>query len=164
MNRRHSKLTYLLTAPEPAWGYSIHIRQYFTDIISILLNCQGLCWVKQTMGGAYEHMTWLITFRARFSRGKMYASHGRLCVSLSDPRRIPTLLHGPGCNLGNCRGCSLVVHYWADLQSVHGYHYYDSIVPNAKCQWVLVLEMSANACTRCTGVRAGVKEAMPFFP
>ena len=34
--------------------------------------------------------------------------------------RTPTLLHRPGCNLGSGRGCPLVVHYWADLQSVHG--------------------------------------------
>ena len=32
---------------------------------------------------------------------------------------MPTLFDGPGCNLGNARGCPLVVHYWADLQSVH---------------------------------------------
>ena len=44
-----------------------------------------------------------------------------VCVSvcLSVPRRMPTLLHVPGCNLGDGMGCSLVVHYWADLQSVH---------------------------------------------
>jgi len=36
----------------------------------------------------------------------------------------PTLLHGPGRNLGRGRGCPLVVHYWADLQSVHGLRCY----------------------------------------
>jgi len=25
-----------------------------------------------------------------------------MCVCLSDPHCIPTLLHGPGCNLGEC--------------------------------------------------------------
>ena len=70
------------------------------------------------------------------SRGEMYIGHGRLCVCLSVPRRIPTLLHGPGCNSGNGRD-ALVVHYWADLQSVHGIHCYDNIAPNAKCQRVL---------------------------
>jgi len=40
---------------------------------------------------------------------------------------------------GNGSGCPLVVHYWADLQSVHGFRCYDNIVPNAKCQRVLVL-------------------------
>jgi len=33
----------------------------------------------------------------------------------------------------------MVVHYWTDLQSVHGFHGYDNIAPNAKCQRVLVL-------------------------
>jgi len=61
----------------------------------------------------------------------------RVCVSV--PRRIPTPLHGPGCNLE--RGCPLVVHYWADLQSVHGFRCYDNIAPNAKCQRVLVLAL-----------------------
>ena len=35
--------------------------------------------------------------------------------------------------------CPLVVQCWADLQSVHGFCCYDNIVPNAKCQRVLVL-------------------------
>jgi len=46
----------------------------------------------------------LITFRMRHSRVEMYIGHGRLCVCLSVPRPIPTLLHGPGCNLENGRG------------------------------------------------------------
>jgi len=52
----------------------------------------------------------IITFRVRRSRGQMYIVHGRLsvCLSvcLSVPRRIPKLLHGPGCNLGNGSGAS----------------------------------------------------------
>ena len=32
----------------------------------------------------------------------------------------------------------LVAHYWADLQLVHGFRCYDYIMPNAKCQRVLV--------------------------
>ena len=60
-----------------------------------------------------------------------------------------TLLHGPGCNFGEWWGCSLVVHYWAYLQSVLGFRCYDNIAPcvlaisahdtvaaNAKCQRV----------------------------
>jgi len=44
----------------------------------------------------------LATFRVRRlirSRGKMYISHGRLCVCLSVPGRILTLLRAPGCSL-----------------------------------------------------------------
>jgi len=36
-------------------------------------------------------------------------------------------------------GVPLLVHYWADLQSVHGFRCYDNIAPNAKCERVLVL-------------------------
>ena len=48
----------------------------------------------------------------------------RVCVSVHG--RMPTLLHRPGCNLGEWsgRGCPLVVHYWADLQSAYGLHCY----------------------------------------
>ena len=42
---------------------------------------------------------------------------------------------------GNGRECLLVVHYWADLQSVHGFRRHDNIAPNAKCQRVLVLTL-----------------------
>jgi len=65
----------------------------------------------------------------------------RVCVCLSVCvsvlRRMPTLLHEPGCNLGSGRECPLVVHYWADLQSVHEFRCYDNIAPNAKRQRVL---------------------------
>ena len=49
----------------------------------------------------------------------------RVCVSVRGS--TPTLLHGPGCNLGRGRGCPLVVHYWADLQSGHGLRCYGNI-------------------------------------
>ena len=80
----------------------------------------------------------IITFRVRRSGCEICIGHARLCVciclslDLSVPRRIPTLLHGPGCT---------IVHYWADLQSVHGFHCYDNITPNAKYQRVLVLAL-----------------------
>jgi len=38
-------------------------------------------------------------------------------------------------------GYRLVVHYWADLQSVHGFRCYDNIAPNAKCERILVLPL-----------------------
>jgi len=71
----------------------------------------------------------IITFRVRRSGGEMYSGHGRLCVRvcLSVPRRIPTLLHGPGVTWENGSGCPLVVHYWADLQSLHGFRCYENI-------------------------------------
>jgi len=68
----------------------------------------------------------------------MYIGHGRLCVCLSVPCRIPALLHRLGFKLGEWWGCPLVVHYWADLQSVHGSRCYDNSAKR---------EMSASACT-----------------
>jgi len=47
-----------------------------------------------------------------------------LCVCVSVRGRMPTLLHGTGCNFGEWLGWPLVVHYWADLQSVHGLRCY----------------------------------------
>jgi len=60
------------------------------------------------------HKSCIVTFRVSRRRREMYIVHASLsvCVSVSTvPRRIPTLLHGPGCNLGNGTGCPLVVHY-----------------------------------------------------
>jgi len=65
-----------------------------------------------------------------------------VCVSacLSVPRHIPTLLHRPGCYLGNGSMYPLVVHYWADLQSVHGFRF-------LLWQHGAKREMSTSACT-----------------
>jgi len=69
----------------------------------------------------------IITSRASRRRREMYCGHARLSVSVSVRSRMPTLLHGSGCNLRNDRGCPLVVRYWADFQSVHGLRCYDNI-------------------------------------
>ena len=42
---------------------------------------------------------------------------------------------------GNGNGCPPVVHYWADLQSVHVLRCYDNIAPSAKCQRMFVLAL-----------------------
>jgi len=44
--------------------------------------------------------TTIIRFRVSCSRCEMYSGHSRLCVCLSVLGRMPTLRHGPGCNLG----------------------------------------------------------------
>jgi len=48
--------------------------------------------------------TQIVTFRLRHSRSEMYIGHDRVSVYLSVRRCIRTLLHGPGCKLGNGRG------------------------------------------------------------
>jgi len=60
-------------------------------------------------------------------RHKMYIGHTvcvSVCLSLA---AFPHYCKDPDVTWGNCRGCLLVVHYWADLQSVHGFHCYDNI-------------------------------------
>jgi len=48
---------------------------------------------------------------------------------------------GPDVSWENGSGRYLVVHYWADLESVHGFRCHNNIAPNAKCQRVLVLAL-----------------------
>jgi len=66
----------------------------------------------------------VITFRASRIRRKMYRGHARLCVCLS----AAACLHyctDPDVTWGSGREYPLVVHYWADLQSVaHGLRCY----------------------------------------
>jgi len=38
--------------------------------------------------------------RESYGRREVYSGHARLCVSLSVRRRMPIVLHGPECNLG----------------------------------------------------------------
>jgi len=89
-----------------------------------------------------EHLSGhcLITFSMRHSRGEMYIGHGRLCVCLS-LAALPHYCMDPDVTWGNGRECPLVVHYWVDLQSVHGFRCCDIIAPNARCQRVLVLTL-----------------------
>ena len=64
----------------------------------------------------------------------------RVCVCLS-VAAFPHYCTDPDVTWGNGRWCPLVVHYWADLQSVRGFRCYDNIAPNAKCQQVLVFAL-----------------------
>jgi len=60
----------------------------------------------------------------------MYCGHVRLrvcvCVCLSAAVR-PHYFTDPDVTWGRGRGCPLVVHYWADLQSVHRLRCYGNI-------------------------------------
>jgi len=89
-------------------------------------------------------VNWFITFRMRHSQGEMYIGHGRLCVCLFVCLSLAAFPHyctDPDITWGNGRRCRLVVHYWADLQSVHRFCCYDNIAPNTKCLQVLVLAL-----------------------
>jgi len=74
-------------------------------------------------------------------RRNAYWSRPSVCLSVCPSPHFHTT-DGPRCNLGCYLGskeCPLVVQYWADSQSVHGFRCYDNIAPNAKRQRVLVL-------------------------
>jgi len=77
-----------------------------------------------------------------------------VCLSLAT---FPRGCMEPDVIWGNGRVCPLVVHYWADLQSVHGFCCYVNIhvrklIALYMCTanaYSTECEMSASACTRC---------------
>jgi len=68
----------------------------------------------------------LVIFRVSRRRRKMYCGHAHLCVCLS-AAACPHYCMDPDVTWGSGRGCPPVVHYWADLQSVHGLRCYGNI-------------------------------------
>jgi len=79
-------------------------------------------------------LTYLITFRVSRRQREMYCGHAHLCVSVCVCLSTAACLHyctDPDVTRGTGRGCPLFVHYWADLQSVHGLHCYG----NTKNAW-----------------------------
>jgi len=57
--------------------------------------------------------------------------------------RMPTLCTDPDVAWGSGRGCPLVVHYWADLQLVHGLCCYGNIMRTRDVnEYMLVLALS----------------------
>ena len=83
----------------------------------------------------------------------MYIGHARLCACLSIAA-CPHYCMDADVTWGNGRGCPLVVHYWLNLQSVHGFRCNDNIAPNAKCQRVLVLALCLVKISNTYGVMA----------
>ena len=89
-------------------------------------------------------------------------SHASVCVSvcLSVRGRMPTVLHEPGCNLGEWQRLPLIVHCWADLQSVHGLRCYDNITrtlvtslrPSRDDD---IMRTLGGVCSRCWPVTGG---------
>ena len=78
-------------------------------------------------------MTAVITFRVRH----ILVTHTALCLCLCvclSYAAFPHYCMNPEVTWGEWYGCPLVVHYWADLQSVHGFRRYDNTAPNTKCQ------------------------------
>ena len=87
---------------------------------NLVLLLATLCMYRSDSIGL--HIT---TFRVSRRRREMYCGHRRLCVFLCVcPRPHAHTIPRHECNLGNGSGCPLVVHYRADLQSVHGLRCY----------------------------------------
>jgi len=87
----------------------------------------------------------VVTFCMRRRRREMYSDHARLsvclCVCLS-AAASPHYCTDPDVTWGNGRGCPLVVQYWVDLQSVHGFLCCDNTVRTRNVsEYLLVLAL-----------------------
>jgi len=106
------------------------VVQYWADLQSVhRLRCYGN--ITRTRNVS-EYVLVLalclviIIFCVSRRRREMYCGHARLCVCLT-AAACPHYCMDPDVTLGSSRGCSLVVHYWEDLQSVHGLRCYGNI-------------------------------------
>jgi len=122
-------------------------------------RCDDTCNVFASQLLYYASAEWStkITFALRCSRGEMCSGHGRLCVFLS-LAAFPHYCTDLDVSWRNARWCPLVVHCWADLQSMDGFRCYDNIVPNTKCQRVLVLAL----CLVCVVLQIILKQFWLF--
>ena len=102
----------------------------------------------------YRLWNYFITFRVSSRRREMYCGHARLCVCVCVCLSAAACLHyctDPDVTWGSGRECPLVVHYWADLQSVHGLRCYGNITrtPNvSKYRFVLALCLVTGSIAR----------------
>ena len=108
------------------------------------------------------------TFCMSCRRCKMYCGHARLCVCLSvclSAAVCPRNCTDPDVTWGSGRGCPLVVHCWADLQSMHGFSCSGNITRTLVTyklasipQYDNIVRTLGGVCARCwtvTGHRQG---------
>jgi len=100
------------------------------------------------------------TFCMSRRRLKMYCGHARLCVCLFvcvfvclSAAVRPHYCTDPDVTWCRGRGCPLVVHYWADLQSVHELRCYGNITRTL----ITTLRPSRKMTVYCGNVRRGVR-------
>jgi len=107
----------------------------------------------------HRHKLGFITFCVSRRRREMYCGHPRLCVcaclSAAACLRYCT---DPDITWGSGRGCPLVVHYWADLHSVHGLRYcYGNITRTRNVsEYMLVLALCLVRVSRQVGLGLGL--------
>ena len=70
-------------------------------VLLLCAACTEAHKVKHNASSAVICIPLIITFRVSHRRCKVYSGHGHLCIHvcicLSVPRRIPTILHGSVC-------------------------------------------------------------------
>jgi len=72
----------------------------------------------------------LVTFRVSRRRREIYCGHARMCVCLCvclSAAACPHYCTDPDVTWESGSGCTVVVHHWADLQSVHGLRCYGNV-------------------------------------
>jgi len=105
----------------------------------------GFYWTTATLTHTDAYA--VITFHVSPRRREMYCGHARLCVCvpvcLSVSGRMPTLLcTDSDVTWKSGSGCPLVVHHWADLQSVRGLRCYGNIIRTRNVsEYMLVLAL-----------------------
>jgi len=82
-----------------------------------------------------------VAFRVSHRQREMYCGHARLCVCLS-AAACPHYCTDSDVTSESGTGCPIVVHYWADLQSVHGLRCYGNITRTRNVsEYMLVLAL-----------------------
>jgi len=115
------------------------------------LNCTGAVWwlsvvqccytvLSSSRIGSWATAVYYISRESKTTRNVSW-SRASVCVSvcLSVCLSAAACLQyctDPDVTWGSGRGCPLVVHYWADLQSVHGMRCYGNIMEmRGRAQW-----------------------------
>jgi len=94
----------------------------------------------------------LVTFCVSCRKPEMYSGHSHLCLSVClCLAALPHYFTDLDVTWGNGTGCTLVMHYWSDLQSVHTFRCYYNIHIYI-CMYTAIAyraerEMSPSACT-----------------
>jgi len=112
--------------------------RFICYLLPLLLVSYAYCNGALCIGDWTRPRVWsVVTFCLRRRRRKMYCGHARLlcvcvCVCLCPSVCLSAAVRPHYCTDPNVtwrsgRGCPLLMHYWADLQSVHGLRCYGNI-------------------------------------
>jgi len=116
------------------WRYVSRYFNWFIDLIDSI----NFIWFDYTweMSGILLHFAWVI------DDAKCIVVT-RVCVSVClSTAACPHYCTDPDVTWGIDRGCPLVVHYWADLQSVHGLSCYGNMTQMRNVsEYMLVLAL-----------------------